>query len=77
MVLFLIDASYYFDLNAILEVIRKHKNSGELAHEIKFENLRHMQIAGNVYYNSTNDFWGIETNRAYRIKPEDLVIEKF
>ena len=77
MVLFLIDASYYFDLNAILEVIRKHKDSGELAHEIKFENLRHMQIAGNVYYNSTNDFWGIETNRAYRFKPEDLVIEKF
>lgn len=73
--LYLINAQGYASIDALLSDIRAHPRD-ELAMKIAVKNIGFSpRIDGTVYYNSTNDYWGIDTDPDYRIAPQTLFIE--
>lgn len=73
--LYLINAQGYASIDALLMDIRAHQQRGELAVKIVVKNIGFSpRIDGTVYYNSTNDYWGIDTDPDYRIVPGTLFI---
>ena len=73
--LYLINAQSYSSVDSLLADIRLHRQRNELAARIIVQNLGvTTKLDGTLYYNSTKDYWGIDSNPALRIKPEDLVI---
>ncbi|MNY43981.1 hypothetical protein D3C86_1789700 [compost metagenome] len=74
--LYLINAQGYTSVDALLADIRAHQERNELAVKVSVNNIGvTSRIGARVYYNSTNDYWGIDTDLTLRIKPEDLIIE--
>jgi hypothetical protein len=73
--LYLINAQSYSSVDSLLADIRLHRQRNELAARIIVQNLGvTTKLDGTLYYNSTKDYWGIDSDPALRIKPEDLVI---
>ena len=71
-----INAQGYTDMARLLADIQAHRQRNGLAITIAVKHLRATPaLNGTVYYNSTHDYWGIDTHPTYRIKPEDLIIE--
>ncbi|VVP57883.1 hypothetical protein PS838_05849 [Pseudomonas fluorescens] len=74
--LYLINAQGYASIDALLIDIRAHRQREELAVKIVVEHIGFSpRIDGTVYYNSTGDYWGIDTDLDYRIAPQTLFIE--
>ncbi|VVQ26331.1 calcium-binding protein [Pseudomonas fluorescens] len=74
--LYLINAQGYTSVDALLADIRAHQERNELAVKVSVNNIGvTSRIGARVYYNSTNDYWGIDTDLTLRIKPEDLIID--
>ena len=74
--LYLIDAQGYASVDALLADLRAHQQREELATKIAVKNIGFSpRIDGTVYYNSTNDYWGVDTDPDYRIAPQTLFIE--
>ncbi|WP_316249769.1 calcium-binding protein [Pseudomonas sp. N40(2020)] len=73
--LYLINAQSYSSVNALLADMRLHQQRNELAARVIVQNIGVVpKMDGTVYYNSTKNYWGIDQQPTYRIKPEDLVI---
>ena len=74
--LYLINAHGYASVDALLADLRAHQQREELATKIAVKNIGFSpRIDGTVYYNSTNDYWGVDTDPDYRIAPHTLFIE--
>jgi fibrillarin-like rRNA methylase len=74
--LYLINAQGYANVDALLADIRAHQQREELVIKIAVINIGFSpRIDGTVYYNSTNDYWGVDTDPDYRIAPQTLFIE--
>lgn len=74
--LYVVDAQGYSSVDALLADISKHRERDELTVNIVVKNISFMSLVdGTVYYNSTSNYWGVDTDPTHRIKPEDLVIE--
>jgi hypothetical protein len=74
--LYLINAHGYASVDALLADLRAHQQREELATKIAVKNIGFSpRIDGTVYYNSTNDYWGVDTDPDYRIAPQTLFIE--
>jgi hypothetical protein len=74
--LYLINAQGYANVDALLADIRAHQQREELVIKIAVTNIGFSpRIDGTVYYNSTNDYWGVDTDPDYRIAPQTLFIE--
>ena len=74
--LYLINARGYASIDALLIDIRAHRQREELAAKIVVEHIGFSpRIDGTVYYNSTDDYWGIDTDPDYRIAPQALFIQ--
>jgi hypothetical protein len=74
--LYLINAQGYASIDALLIDIRAHRQREELAAKIVVKHIGFSpRIDGTVYYNSTGDYWGIDTDPDYRIAPQALFIK--
>jgi hypothetical protein len=74
--LYVVDAQGYASVDALLADIRAHQQRNELAVKVNVNNIGFTpRVDGRVYYNSTNNYWGIDTDLKLRIQLEDLVIE--
>jgi hypothetical protein len=72
-----INAQGYASIDALLTDIRAHQERSELAVSVVVKNIGFSsRTDGTVYYNSMNDYWGIDTDSEYRINPEHLIIER-
>ncbi|MDQ0126215.1 Ca2+-binding RTX toxin-like protein [Pseudomonas lini] len=75
--LYVINAQGYASIDALLTDIRAHQERSELAVSVVVKNIGFSsRTDGTVYYNSMNDYWGIDTDSEYRINPEHLIIER-
>ncbi|VVN08186.1 calcium-binding protein [Pseudomonas fluorescens] len=73
--LYVMNAQGYASIDALLADIRAHQERNELAVTVVVKNIDFSsRTHGTVHYNSTNDYWGIDTDPEYRIQPEDLLI---
>lgn len=76
LLLYLINAQGYADLRALRADIETHCKRSELAAKVLVKNINVTPaMSGTIYYHSTHDYWGIDSDMAYRINPEDLVID--
>lgn len=74
--LYVINAHGYASVDALLADLQAHSERNELAVKVFVKNIGFSSgMAGTVYYNSTNDYWGIDTDLKLRIKPEALIID--
>ena len=75
--LYVIEARGYATLAALLEDIRQHRERHELASQVFVLNIGStVEKSGHIYYNASKDYWGIDSDLSYRIKPQDLVINR-
>ena len=74
--LYVLDAQSYPDVDDLLVDINTHRERDELAFKLIVKNIASRPLVeGDIFYHSTNNYWGVDSDPARRIKTDELVIE--